>query len=64
MLKYFLYLYKAIKAIINNSNSKTFKDKTIILEEYELIYLNNIFVAIVMVGADHLTMRPPFSRIS
>jgi hypothetical protein len=42
MLKRFLHSYKAIKAVINSSNSKTFKNKTIILEKHELIYLNNI----------------------
>jgi hypothetical protein len=37
-----LHSYKTIKAVINNSNSKVFKDKAIILEKHELIYLNNI----------------------
>jgi len=42
MLKHFLHSYKAIMAVINSSNSKAFKDKTIILSEIELIYLKNI----------------------
>ena len=48
MLKLFLHSYKAIKAVINSSNSKAFKDKAIILEEYELIYLNNILNVILI----------------
>jgi len=42
MLKNFLYIYKAIKVIINNFNSKAFKNKSLILTEIKLIYLNNI----------------------
>jgi hypothetical protein len=42
MLKHFLLIYKAIKIVINNSNSKAFKNKSLILSEIELIYLNNI----------------------
>jgi hypothetical protein len=42
MLKHFLHIYKAIKIVINNSNSKAFKNKSLILSEIELIYLNNL----------------------
>jgi hypothetical protein len=42
MLKNFLHIYKAIKVVINNSDSKAFKNKSLILTEIELIYLNNI----------------------
>ena len=48
MLKHFLHSYKAIKAVINSLNLKAFKDKAIILEEYELIYLNNILNVILI----------------
>ena len=42
MLKHFLHIYKAIKIVINNSNLKAFKNKSLILSKIELIYLNNI----------------------
>jgi len=42
MLRDFLHIYKAIKVVINNSNSKAFKDKGLILINIEIIYLNNI----------------------
>jgi len=42
MLRDFLNIYQAIKVIINNSNSKAFKDKSLILTDIEIIYLNNI----------------------
>ena len=42
IIKNFLYIYKAIKAIINSSNSKAFKNKALILLNKELIYLKNI----------------------
>jgi hypothetical protein len=42
MLKNFLHIYKAIKVVINSSKSKTFKNKSILLNKNELIYLNNI----------------------
>ena len=42
MLKNFLHIYKAIKVVINNSDLKAFKNKSLILTEIELIYLNNI----------------------
>ena len=42
MLKNFLHIYKAIKVVINNSDSKAFKNKSLILTEIKLIYLNNI----------------------
>jgi hypothetical protein len=42
MLKNFLYIYHAIKVVINSSNSKAFKNKSLILAEIEIKYLNNI----------------------
>jgi hypothetical protein len=42
MLKDFLYIYEAIKSIINNSKSKVFKNKSLFLTNIEIIYLNNI----------------------
>jgi len=42
ILKDFLYIYKAIKVVINSSNLKAFKDKSLILIDIEIIYLNNI----------------------
>ena len=42
MLKNFLYIYKAIKVVINSSKSKAFKNKALILINIEIIYLNNI----------------------
>jgi hypothetical protein len=46
MLKNFLHIYIAIKAIVNNSNSKAFKNKSILLLDQEIIYLNNILIII------------------
>ena len=42
MLKNFLHIYKPIKVVINSSKSKAFKNKSLILTEIKLIYLNNI----------------------
>ena len=42
MLKDFLYIYKAIKVVINSLNLKAFKDKSLVLTDIEIIYLNNI----------------------
>jgi hypothetical protein len=42
MLKNFLHIYEAIKVVINSSNSKAFKDKSLILTNIEITYLNNI----------------------
>jgi hypothetical protein len=42
MLKNFLYIYKAIKSVIQASDSKAFKDKSLILTETELLDINNI----------------------
>ena len=42
MLRDFLYIYQAIKIVINSSNSKAFKDKSLILINIKIIYLNNI----------------------
>jgi len=42
MIKNFLHIYQAIKAVINSSNSKAFKNKALILLNKELIYLKNI----------------------
>ena len=42
MLKNFLYIYEAIRVVINTSKSKAFKNKSIVLIDIEIIYLNNI----------------------
>ena len=42
MLKDFLYIYEAIKAVINSSKSKAFKNKSLVLTNIEITYLNNI----------------------
>jgi hypothetical protein len=42
MLRDFLNIYQVVKVVINNSNSKAFKDKSLILTDIEIIYLNNI----------------------
>ena len=42
MLRDFLNIYQAIKVVINSSNSKAFKNKSLILTDIEIIYLNNI----------------------
>ena len=42
MLKNFLHIYQAIRAVINNSTSKTFKNKSLLLEDHKLIYLKHI----------------------
>ena len=42
ILKNFLYIYKAIKVVINSSNSKAFKNKSLVLTNIEITYLNNI----------------------
>jgi hypothetical protein len=42
MLKNFLYIYEPIKVVINSSKSKAFKDKSLILIDIKINYLNNI----------------------
>ena len=42
MLRDFLHIYTAIKTVILNSNSKGFKNKSLILTENKIKYLNNI----------------------
>ena len=42
MLKDFIHIYQAIKVVINSLNLKAFKDKSLILINIEIIYLNNI----------------------
>ncbi len=42
MLKYFLNIYEAIRVVITSSKSKTFKNKSLILTNIEITYLNNI----------------------
>jgi 1-aminocyclopropane-1-carboxylate deaminase/D-cysteine desulfhydrase-like pyridoxal-dependent ACC family enzyme len=42
ILRDFLYIYKAIKVVINSFKSKAFKNKSLILIDIEIIYLNNI----------------------
>jgi hypothetical protein len=41
-VKRLLYIYKAIKVVINSSKSKAFKNKSLILINIEITYLNNI----------------------
>ena len=42
MLRDFLHIYEAIRAVINSSKSKSFKNKNLILINIEIKYLNNI----------------------
>jgi len=42
MLRDFLYIYEAIKVVINSLKLKAFKNKSLILTDIEIIYLNNI----------------------
>jgi hypothetical protein len=42
MLKNFLHIYKAIKVVINSFNSKAFKNKSLVLTNIKITYLNNI----------------------
>jgi hypothetical protein len=42
MLRDFLHIYKAIKVVINNLKLKAFKNKSLILINIKIIYLNNI----------------------
>ena len=42
MLKNFLHIYEAIKVVINSSKSKAFKDKSLLLTNTEITFLNNI----------------------
>jgi len=42
MLRDFLHIYEAIKVVINSLKSKAFKNKSLILTDIEIIYLNNI----------------------
>jgi hypothetical protein len=42
VLKDFLYIYEAIKVVINSSKSKAFKNKSLVLTNIEITYLNNI----------------------
>jgi hypothetical protein len=41
MLKHFLHIYKAIKIVITSLKSKAFKNKSLILTNIEIIFLNN-----------------------
>jgi hypothetical protein len=42
MLKNFLHIYEPIKAVINSSKSKAFKNKELLLTNIEITFLNNI----------------------
>ncbi len=42
MLKHFLHIYEAIKVVITSSKSKAFKNKSLLLSDIEILYLNNI----------------------
>jgi hypothetical protein len=48
MLKNFLYIYKAIKVVINSSKSKAFKNKALILINIKIFYLKNILNIIII----------------
>ena len=48
MLKNFLYIYKAIKVVIDSSKSKAFKNKALILINIEIFYLKNILNIIII----------------
>jgi hypothetical protein len=39
MLKNFIYLYKPIKSVISISESNAFKNKAILLSDFEINYL-------------------------
>ena len=42
IFKNFLYIYKAIKVVINSSNLKALKNKSLVLTNIKITYLNNI----------------------
>jgi hypothetical protein len=42
MLKNFLHIYKAIKVVINSFKFKAFKNKSLVLININITYLNNI----------------------
>jgi hypothetical protein len=42
MLKDFLHIYEAIRVVINSLKLKAFKNKSLILSNLEITYLNNI----------------------
>jgi len=42
MLKDFLHIYEAIKVVINSLKSKAFKNKSLVLTNIKITYLNNI----------------------
>ena len=42
MLKDFSHIYKAIKVVINSSKLKAFKNKSLLLTNIEITFLNNI----------------------
>jgi hypothetical protein len=42
MINNFIHIYSTIKAVINSSKSKAFKNKSLILIEQDLKYLNNV----------------------
>ena len=42
MLKNFLHIYKAIEVVINSFNLKAFKNKSLVLTNIKITYLNNI----------------------
>ena len=46
MLKNFLYIWEAIKAVINSSNSKAFRNKSLILTDIELQWLKNLLLVL------------------
>ena len=46
MLKELLHVYKAIKVVINSSKLKAFKNKSLVLTNIKVIYLNNILISV------------------
>jgi hypothetical protein len=44
ILKDFLHVYEAIKVVINSSKLKAFKNKSLVLTNIEIIYLNIILI--------------------
>ena len=42
ILKNFLHIYKAIKVVINSSNLKAFKNKSLVLTNIKITYLYNL----------------------
>ena len=63
MLKHFLHIYEAIKVVINSSKSKAFKDKSLILTDIEITYLNNILNIISIFIKETIKFEPRIIRL-